>query len=48
MEKKRYFKNNEAYFKFLNKNKDKIKVKEVYYTKMKLLCIIYNKKEVKQ
>lgn len=37
--KKKYFKLNEDYFKFINKNK--IKIKNVSYTKNKLIKLIY-------
>lgn len=39
--KSKYFKLNKDYFKFINKNKDKIKVKSVLYTNNKSIKLIY-------
>lgn len=41
MNKKRYFNNNDYYFKFINKYKNTIDVLQVYYTSTKI-CLIYN------
>lgn len=41
MKKKRYFNNNDDYFKFINKYKNTIDVLQVYYTRTKI-CLIYN------
>lgn len=41
MKKKRYFNNNNDYFKFINKYKNTIDVLQVYYTRTKI-CLIYN------
>lgn len=39
--KNKYFKLNNDYFKFINKNKDKIKIKNVSYTKNQFIKLIY-------
>lgn len=38
-DKKRYFKNNEDYFKFYAKMKEKIKVKSIHFTKNNIVMI---------
>jgi len=39
--KRKYFKNNQKYFLFLKKYKNKIFINKLYFTKQNNICIVY-------